>query len=54
MSAELYTAAYNLMLAFGISTLAVMVLMAFGVRLWEMRTAELKYKKIMKGKRKDD
>ncbi|MGN0378955.1 MAG: hypothetical protein ACI4EU_05150 [Butyrivibrio sp.] len=54
MSAELHEAAYQLMLTFGISTLAGMALIAFGVRLWEMRCAELRYKKIMKGRRKDD
>lgn len=54
MSAELHQAAYQLMLAFGLSTLAGMALIAFGVRLWEMRCAELEYKKKMKGRRDDD
>lgn len=54
MSAELHNMAYQLMLTFGISTLAGMAIIAFGVRLWEMRAAELKYKKLMKGRRNRD
>ena len=54
MSAELYNAAYQLMLAFALSTLAGMALRALGVRLWERRCAELEYKKKMKGRRNDD
>lgn len=54
MSAELYNTAYHLMLTFALSTLAGMALIAFGVRLWEMRCAELEYKKKMKGRRNDD
>lgn len=50
MSAELHQAAYQLMLAFGLSTLAGMALIAFGVRLWEMRCAELELKRRLRKK----
>ncbi len=45
MDAELYNMIYELMLAFGISSCAGMLLIAFGVRLWEMRCAELELKR---------
>lgn len=51
MSAELHQAAYQLMLAFGLSTLAGMALIALGVRLWEMRCAELELKRRIKNER---
>lgn len=45
MSAELYDMIYELMLAFGISSIAGIILLIFGMRLWEMRCAELELKK---------
>lgn len=45
MSAELYDMIYELMLAFGISSIAGIILLIFGMRLWEMRCAELDFKK---------
>lgn len=51
MSAELHQAVYQLMLVFGLSTLAGMALIALGVRLWEMRCAELELKRRIKNER---
>ena len=45
MDAELYNMIYELMLAFGISSMAGIILLIFGMRLWEMRCAELELKK---------
>ncbi|MGN1048390.1 MAG: hypothetical protein ACI4QZ_07255 [Eubacteriales bacterium] len=52
MSAELYDMIYDLMLAFGISSIAGIILLIFGMRLWEMRCAELELKKHNKSSKK--
>ena len=44
MDAELYNIVYELMLAFGISSMVGIILIIFGMRLWEMRMAELELK----------
>lgn len=44
MDAELYNMIYELMLAFGISSMVGIILIIFGMRLWEMRMAELELK----------
>ena len=41
MDAELYNMIYELMLAFGISSMVGIILISFGMRWWEMRMGEL-------------
>ena len=51
MDAELYNMIYELMLAFGISSMVGIILIIFGMRLWEMRMAELELKRRIKNER---
>lgn len=51
MDAELYNMIYELMLAFGISSMVGIILIIFGMRLWEMRMAELELKRRLKNER---
>ena len=51
MDAELYNMIYELMLAFGISSMVGIILIIFGMRLWEMRCAELELKRRIKNER---
>lgn len=51
MDAELYNILYELMLAFGISSMVGIILIIFGMRLWEMRMAELELKRRIKNER---
>lgn len=51
MDAELYNMIYELMLAFGISSMVGITLIIFGMRLWEMRMAELELKRRIKNER---
>ena len=51
MDAELYNMIYELMLAFGISSMVGITLIIFGMRLWEMRCAELELKRRIKNER---
>ena len=51
MDAELYNMIYDLMLAFGIYSMVGIILIIFGMRLWEMRCAELELKRRIKNER---
>ena len=51
MDAELYNMIYELMLAFGISSMVGIILIIVGMRLWEMRMAELELKRRIKNER---
>lgn len=51
MDAELYNMIYELMMAFGISSMVGIILIIFGMRLWEMRMAELELKRRIKNER---
>ena len=51
MDAELYNMIYELMLAFGISSMVGIILIIFGMRLWEMRMAELELKAIKRNRK---
>ena len=51
MDAELYNMIYELMLAFGISSMVGIILIILGMRLWEMRMAELELKRRIKNER---